>query len=176
MHSRKNGQKFAMLITLGILGNSYIGLLTKSVDTKQRLHFLLLIPAYAVTHCKLILTYKNKHMASIKNLNGITDQELLEEIRNGAKFVVYQYCVSILIMTFKRGSDIYFIRSGESALKPGLPFTALTFFFGWWGIPWGPIYTIGSFITNFSGGKDITHEVLASMNAHLDEVQEPMMA
>ncbi|MFD2247509.1 hypothetical protein [Pontibacter ruber] len=108
-------------------------------------------------------------MATIKNLEGLTTEEINEELQNGAKFVVFQYCISIVIMTFKRGTDVYFIRSGESALKYSLPFTFLTLFLGWWGIPWGPIYTIGSFITNFSGGKDITAEVLASINARQEE-------
>jgi hypothetical protein len=31
------------------------------------------------------------------------------------------------------------------------------------GIPWGPIYTIGSLIQNFGGGKDVTKEVLLSL-------------
>jgi hypothetical protein len=31
---------------------------------------------------------------------------------------------------------------------------------GWWGFPWGPIYTIGTFITNFGGGKDVTEIVM----------------
>lgn len=64
-------------------------------------------------------------------------------------------------MTFKRSSDIYFILGGENAVVKGLGFTALTFLLGWWGIPWGPIWTIGAFVTNFGGGKDVTGEILA---------------
>ena len=37
-------------------------------------------------------------------------------------------------------------------------FTLLTLVLGWWGIPWGPIYTIGSIYTNFNGGKDVVSE------------------
>ena len=83
------------------------------------------------------------------------------EIQRGGKFVIYTYCISVLIMTFKRSSDIYFIRGGENAVVKGLGFSALSFLLGWWGIPWGPIWTIGSFITNFGGGKDVTGEILA---------------
>jgi hypothetical protein len=100
---------------------------------------------------------------NIKGLDGITPDELRRQIDSGAKFVMYTYCVSILIMTFRRPSDIYFVKAGHSRLVPGLAFTALSLFFGWWGIPWGPIYTIGSFITNFGGGKDVTEAVLQSM-------------
>jgi hypothetical protein len=102
----------------------------------------------------------------IKGIDGMSTSELNREISSGGKFVVYQYCISIGIMTFRRNSDIQFIKSGENGFTKGLGWTLLTFTLGWWGIPWGPIYTIGSLITNFGGGKDVTSEVLAATNAH----------
>ena len=81
------------------------------------------------------------------------------ELARGARFVAYEYCISLLLITFKRGSAIYFIRAGESGLAKGLPYTLISLLFGWWGLPWGPIYTIGSFVTNLQGGKDVTSEV-----------------
>ena len=98
----------------------------------------------------------------IHGLDNITGAQLAEEIDKGGKFVIYQYCVSILIMTFRRPSEIYFIRAGESAVGKGLGFTVLSLVLGWWGIPWGPIYTVGSVITNFQGGKDVTDAVVKS--------------
>ncbi len=104
-------------------------------------------------------------MAAIKNIEGLSTDDINRELSRGAKFVVFQYCFSILIMTFKRGSDVYFIKADESTVKHSISYTLLTLFFGWWGIPWGPIYSIGSLYTNLSGGKDITQEVLNSINA-----------
>ncbi|MCU4163935.1 hypothetical protein [Carboxylicivirga caseinilyticus] len=104
-------------------------------------------------------------MAKIKNIEGLTINDINRELSKGAKFVVYQYCISIIVMTFKRGSNIYFIRSGESSSKYIFGYSILTFLFGWWGIPWGPIHTIGSLATNFTGGKNVTPEVLASINS-----------
>ena len=101
---------------------------------------------------------------SIKGIEGLTSDDINREISRGGKFVMYQYCISILVMTFKRPSDVYFIRGGESGISKGLPFTGLSLTLGWWGIPWGPIYTISSFITNFSGGRDVTAEVIQSFN------------
>ncbi len=103
-------------------------------------------------------------MAAIKGIDGMSDVVINEELAQGAKFVIYQYTVSILIMTFKRSSDIHFIKAGESAVSKGLGWSLLTFIVGWWGIPWGPIYTIGSIATNFKGGKDVTQEVLNHFN------------
>jgi hypothetical protein len=103
-------------------------------------------------------------MAAIKNIDGLTNQDIIWELNNGGKFVVYQYTVSIIVMTFKRGSNIYFIRGGQSGVKHSIGFTILTFLFGWWGIPWGPIYSIGSLYTNMSGGKDVTQHIVSLLN------------
>jgi hypothetical protein len=105
-------------------------------------------------------------MAQIKNMEGLSNEEINHELRNGAKFVIFQYCISVLVMTFKRNSDIYFIRAGESTVKHSIGYTLLTFVMGWWGIPWGPIYSIGSLATNMGGGKDVTQIVLKSVNVN----------
>jgi len=112
--------------------------------------------------CPLTRTKGMERHLKVIGTEGISPQQIAEELQRGAKFVVYQYCISILIMTFKRGSDIYYVRPGESRVVKGLGFSGLSLVLGWWGIPWGPIYTIGSFITNFGGGKDVTAEVAQS--------------
>ena len=96
--------------------------------------------------------------------DGLTGQDIQHEIERGARFVIYTYTISIVVLTFKRPSSIYFVKAHESRVAKGLPFTLLTFFLGWWGIPWGPIYTIGSFIDNFGGGKDVTNDIMNAFN------------
>jgi len=105
-------------------------------------------------------------MAEIKNIEGLTVSDINRELSRGGKFVVFQYCFSIIVMTFNRRSDIYFIKGGESTVKHSIGLTLLTLIFGWWGIPWGPIYSIGALYSNLTGGKDITQEVLNSMNSN----------
>lgn len=99
----------------------------------------------------------------IIGIGNMTRAQLERELQQGARFVMYQYCISILIMTFKRPTDIHLIRAGHSAVAAGLPWSALSFLLGWWGIPWGPIYTLQSFWVNFGGGRDVTNEVMASI-------------
>lgn len=94
---------------------------------------------------------------------GMSVQQLEQAVQDGAKLVVFEYCVSVIVMTFKRGSDVYLIQPGESAVVKGLPFSLISMLAGWWGVPWGPIYTVGAFITNFRGGKDVTSQVLQSL-------------
>lgn len=101
---------------------------------------------------------------AINGIEGLSAEDVNIELQLGGKFVVYQYCVSILIMTFRQPSDVYFIKADESAIFKGLPFILLSLVMGWWGIPWGPIYTIGSLITNLSGGNDVTDTVISAIN------------
>lgn len=100
----------------------------------------------------------------INNFNSqMSTQELKQKIAAGAKFVRFEYTISIVVATFKRSSGLYFIDAGESSAKFSWYLTLLTGIMGWWGIPWGPIYTIGTFITNFGGGKDYTQQVMHSL-------------
>ena len=97
---------------------------------------------------------------AIKGLENITTEQLRQELQQGAKFVVFSYAISVIILTFKRGSEVYYIRPGESALAKGFPYTALSLVAGWWGIPFGPIFTIWALAVNLGGGKDVTAEVI----------------
>ena len=99
----------------------------------------------------------------INGIEGMTVSHIQSEIARGGKFVIFPYCISIVVMTFRRNSDIYFIKAGESAVSAGLGYTLLALILGWWGIPWGPIFTIGALYTNLTGGKDVTAEVMASI-------------
>jgi hypothetical protein len=105
----------------------------------------------------------------ILGIEGMSPDQLRFELQRGAKLVCYQYCVSILVITFRRSSDVYYIPAGESAVSKGLPWILLSLVAGWWGIPWGPIFTVQSLITNFKGGKDVT----ASLSAHLSQPAAP---
>ena len=107
----------------------------------------------------------------IRGIEGMKGGELDFEIQRGAKFVLFQYCISVVVLTFRRPSDIYFLRQGENAVVKGLPFTFLSLVAGWWGIPWGPIYTIQSVYNNFRGGKDVTQAVVTSLRAQAAPAQ-----
>ena len=101
-------------------------------------------------------------MAKIKGIEGMQPDQINFELQRGAKFVIYTYCVSILVMTFKRGSPVHFVRSGESAVTKGLPYCLVSLLLGWWGIPWGPIWTVTTLVNNFKGGKDVTAQIAAA--------------
>ena len=115
-------------------------------------------------------------MAKIQGMQGLTASELNFELQRGAKFVMFQDCISVIVMTIRRSSDIYFLRAEQNAVVKGLPFTLVTLVLGWWGFPWGPIWSVTSLVTNFRGGKDVTKEVIASLNAPPSTAAPPSAA
>jgi hypothetical protein len=99
----------------------------------------------------------------ILGIEGLSPDQLRFELQRGGRFVLFQYCVSVLVVSFKRSSPIYFVRSGESPARKGIGYTLLTAVAGWWGIPWGPIFSVQAIYRNLSGGKDVTKEVAAAL-------------
>ena len=99
----------------------------------------------------------------IQGIDGLTHGELRHQIDLGGRFVFYKYTISAVVITFRRSSGIYLVRLGESRVVKGLGWTALTLLLGWWGIPWGPIFSIGSLWTNLHGGVDVTLQVMNSL-------------
>jgi len=97
----------------------------------------------------------------IKNINGLSADNLQNEVNLGGKFIYFVFTISLIVVTFKRTSGVYLIRAGENVVAKGFPFTLISFLFGWWGIPWGPKHTLESIRTNFEGGKDVTDEVMS---------------
>jgi hypothetical protein len=98
-----------------------------------------------------------------RGAEGMSGQELAAEVQRGAKLVSFQYTISVVILTFKRSTDPYLIRPGESAFVKGLPWTLLSLTLGWWGIPFGLIFTPWALIVNLGGGNDVTRVVMAQL-------------
>ncbi len=109
----------------------------------------------------------------IRGIEGMSNEQVEQELQRGARFVVFQYCISILVMSFKRSSDIYFVKAGEGTGKQKAGFSALSLLLGWWGIPWGPIWTIATVFRNASGGVDVTADILAQSRQQ-QALRQPM--
>ena len=102
----------------------------------------------------------------IKNIEGQRVSQIRDMVQQGGKFVVFPYTVSFILMTLKRSSDIYFIKADENTFKYSYGYVLLNLIVGWWGIPWGPIYTIGSAYHHVVGGKDLTQAVMSHLLQH----------
>jgi hypothetical protein len=101
---------------------------------------------------------------------GMTVDQLRYEIEQGGKFVQYQYCISLVAVSLKRFSKVTYVAPGESAVSKSLPFILLSLLLGWWGIPWGPIWTIHSLWVNLRGGVDLTPQIAANLGMPLAAV------
>jgi hypothetical protein len=75
--------------------------------------------------------------------------------------VFYELCVSLVFVTLRKPSRLYRLRPGEWGWRRGLPYALGSFLLGWWGLPWGLVYTPLVLWTNLSGGRTITAEELA---------------
>jgi len=99
---------------------------------------------------------------TIKKTSGISIGQLCSALSNDGRIMTYCYCISIVAMTFRLTSSPYFIRPGERPSKYRLWYNICSLIFGWWGLPWGPIYTIDLLRINQSkeGGIDVTEDLL----------------
>ena len=100
----------------------------------------------------------------ILGIEGKSLDQLEDEVEDGGKFVIYIWVISLLILTFKRTTDIHYIPPGHSRWTHGIWPTLLSCVVGWWGIPWGLIYTIEAIFTNLGGGRDVTDDVMDSLD------------
>ena len=115
-------------------------------------------------------------MAKIVGIEGMNPQQLSHEVQRGGKFLQFQYCVSVVVMTFQRGTDIYFVPAGESPVVKGLGWTALSLVAGWWGIPFGPIFTVQSLWYNLKGGHDVTAAAVQALRLNVQSAAAAVSA
>jgi hypothetical protein len=103
----------------------------------------------------------------------MTPADLPNAVAQGGRFVMFQYCFSVLVLTFKRSSPIFFLKPEQSALAKSAPYSLISLVAGWWGIPWGPIWTLTTLATNISGGKDVTREMLCAFGLAVPAAAAP---
>ncbi len=89
---------------------------------------------------------------------GQDDRTPPEAAADNQRLVFYEYCISLLFISFRRPSALVHLRPGQSGWIKGLPYSVLSLLLGWWCIPWGLMYTPLTLWTNLSGGRRITAE------------------
>lgn len=99
----------------------------------------------------------------IHGIEGMSPEDIRDETNRGGRLVVYTYCISALVVTLKRPTEVRLIRAGRNPAAASWPYTAVSLLLGWWGIPWGPIYTFETVYRNLCGGIDVTDGVLKAI-------------
>lgn len=95
----------------------------------------------------------------------ISLSDLEKEVKQGSRFIVFEYCISLLlVITLRRYSPAILIHKNAPFSKYKKKYNILSSLFGWWGIPWGPFYTIKSFKVNRKGGIDVTEDIMLNIS------------
>src|SRR6516165_9431028 len=103
----------------------------------------------------------------VYGIDQLTAEQVERKLQAGARFVFYEYCISLIFASLRGRTAVYLLRPDELGLLRGSPYTLLTLVLGWWGIPWGFIYTPLAIITNMGGGCDVTPAVRAWLQSNL---------
>lgn len=103
---------------------------------------------------------------NIKGIHGMSTLQIQDEVASGARFVKFPFCISLLVVSFRFSSAVYFVKTQESTWQKSLPFCLLSLLFGWWAVPFGPAYTAWYLKTNISGGKNVTDQMMAILHRH----------
>ena len=66
----------------------------------------------------------------IHGSEGMSPENIRDEINRGGRLVVYTYCVSILVLTFKRSTEVRLIKAGQNAVAAGWPYLLVSLLCG----------------------------------------------
>lgn len=72
------------------------------------------------------------------------------------KYRTYKVAINIMYYRYEQNSKIYEIKEGKNAILPGLKYSLLTLFFGFWGGIKGFVTATNALSINFRGGEDLT--------------------
>ncbi|HZY43273.1 MAG TPA: hypothetical protein VFF70_00865, partial [Anaerolineae bacterium] len=61
-------------------------------------------------------------MAKIHGIGRMTIGEMREAVKQGARFVVFEYVLSFIVISRRRVSATFFVRPGESTFSMSLPY------------------------------------------------------
>lgn len=142
-----------LLFSVGFIYNLFVsGNITNAII--ELVISLIIFAAYSVKiienrKSKKLITWIERNKEDICNerasYNGI-------KITPETELVQFQTCMSVLIASFKIPSAFY-IEGYQNISQFGALHSLVSFIFGWWSFPWGPILTIKVIIKNLKGGK-----------------------
>src|SRR3712207_3709822 len=95
----------------------------------------------------------------VRGVDNLSPEERTALEEEGGRYVFFECCISLIFLTLRRPSPVYFLRPGELGLVRGFPYTVVSLLLGWWGVPWGLLYTPLVILTNLGGGRDVTDQV-----------------
>jgi hypothetical protein len=136
--------------------------------------------AVALGFCAVLVFFvrwvakEKKHSAEFLNWIKSSQEDLKrgwayylnQKITPNTEVTQYQGCVSFLLFTSRFRSR--FLIVGQGNVGDWLIFSGLTFVFGWWGFPWGLIFTPQALYRNLRGGcRQSVGALMANIDAEI---------
>ena len=102
-----------------------------------------------------------QNSTAIERGGALYQNEIL--ITPATRLTRYQVAISFLIVSFKIPTRSYVVGHHATGLVAAACIL-ISIGFGWWGIPWGPIYTVQVIRRNLRGGVSQTVAELATLS------------
>lgn len=83
------------------------------------------------------------------------------------RYIIFGYVISLIVITWRR--TIHGIFCPSCAPKKAFQASAISWVLGWWGVPWGPIWTIGALYRNLMAGTqpaDVNGQILGRQSLY----------
>lgn len=118
-------------------------------------------------------TNLNDELIEALHKAGVPPETLPSFFHDGGRIVSFRYTFSVVVLSFFRSTGYQIIKPGQSTFSQALPHCVFSLLLGWWGFPWGPIFTLQALITNLSGGQNHMPAILVlPESAELVEMEE----
>jgi len=102
---------------------------------------------------------------------------LRQQIDEGYKFIIFQYCISILFaITLTRYSPAILVKDEDEMNSFRKKYNRQALLLGLWAIPWGIIKTLDSIKVNKKGGIDVTEDIMINLDAESLQQKEVNLA
>ena len=86
---------------------------------------------------------------------------VVDQVMDGTRFVTIPFVFSIVILSFKRHiGGVHEVRTGEFPIGGLAKAAVVTALFGWWGFPFGILWSLLTIFYLWRGGRDQTFEIL----------------
>ncbi len=108
----------------------------------------------------------------LKNVTIKQLEHLEKSISLGAKFVVFNYRISLGVVSLLKCSPAIFITKQDEINKFRKKYDLLNFIFGPWLILKGPFLTYEAYKINRNGGIDVTKDIMANLTQESLEKNE----
>jgi hypothetical protein len=110
---------------------------------------LFVLTRYHETQAAAFERWLTHNRSAIEHGGSLYANEVL--ITPATRLTRYQVALSFLIVSFKVPTRIYIVGHHATGFVAALC-TVISLALGWWGIPWGPVYTVQVIIRNLRGG------------------------